>query len=162
MIIKKDTEMLLFRYSNFSKHDFLPELENVLKEKGAVWMLKAGKRSSLSRLEKIRENGGWLVLRAPKADGSKSYIAKYTEVSEDDPTDGCYPEYYDDIIYGDDEKFLDITPTFQWFKLILIKELSEKEADKLVVAKTEKSVNEVIVTTRTAVMFIKNSTDINI
>lgn len=162
MIIKEDTEMLLFRYSNFSKHAFLPELEAVIKEKGSVWMLKAGKRSSFARLKEIKENGGWLVLRAPKADGSKSYIAKYTEVSEEDPTDGCYPEYYDDIIFGDDEKFMDITPTFQWFKLKLIQELSEKDADKLVVAKTGKPVNEVIVTTRTAVMFIKNSADIKL
>lgn len=162
MIIKEDTEMLLFRYSNFSKHAFLPELEAVIKEKGAVWMLKAGKRSSFSRLEEIRKNGGWLVLRAPKSDGSKSYIAKYIEVSEEDPADGCYPEYYEDILFGEDDKFLDIAPTFQWFKLTLIKELSEKDANKLVVAKTGKSVNEVIVTTRTAVMFIKNSADIKI
>ena len=69
MKIKQNTEMLLFRFSNFSKHSFLQELTTVLNEKGCVWMLKAGKRSSISKLEEIKENGGWLVLRAPKADG---------------------------------------------------------------------------------------------
>ena len=44
----------------------------------------------------------------------------------------------------------------------MIKEMKGDEADSLVITKTEKKVNEVIGTTRTAVMFIKNNKAISV
>ena len=106
MIIKKNTEMLLFRFNNYRNHPFIKAHQEVLNEDGYVWMLKIGKRSSVAKIQAIIDCGGWLVLRSPKAD--------------------------------------------------------DNDANNLVISKSDKKVNEVIGTTRTAVMFIKNSTDITV
>lgn len=50
----------------------------------------------------------------------------------------------------------------QWFKLDLITEIDEATAEELVMAKSEKKVNEVIGSTRTAVMFVRNTKEIEI
>ncbi len=162
MLIDVNTEMLLFRFSNYGKHSFINEHRNVLNENGYVWMLKLGKRSSVEKIKAIIKNGGWLVLRSPKADGSISYLAKFSEISEEEPFDPIYPEYYDEILDAEDEDFYNPTAVYQWFKLERIEELSEDAAESLVVSKTGKKVNEVIGTTRTAVMFIQNGKQIKL
>ena len=162
MLIDVNTEMLLFRFSNYGKNSFINEHRNVLNENGYVWMLKLGKRSSVEKIKAIIKNGGWLVLRSPKADGSISYLAKFSEISEEDPIDPIYPEYYDEILDEDDEDFYNPNAVYQWFKIERIEELSEDDAESLVVSKTGKKVNEVIGTTRTAVMFIQNSKQIKL
>ena len=53
-----------------------------LNEKKYVWMLKLGKRTSTEKLRDILDEGGWLILRAPKSEGSKSFIARYVAFSE--------------------------------------------------------------------------------
>lgn len=162
MLIDVNTEMLLFRFSNYGKHSFINEHRNVLNGNGYVWMLKLGKRSSVEKIKAIIKNGGWLVLRSPKADGSISYLAKFSEISEEEPFDPIYPEYYDEILDAEDEDFYNPTAVYQWFKLERIEELSEDAAESLVVSKTGKKVNEVIGTTRTAVMFIQNGKQIKL
>ena len=74
-----------------------------------------------------------------------------------------YPEYYTEILDNeDDEDFYNPNAVFQWFKIEMILELNDNDANNLVISKSDKKVNEVIGTTRTAVMFIKNSTDITV
>lgn len=162
MIINKDTEMLLFRFSNYKRHSFINEHLSLLNNTGYVWMMKLGKRSSIEKINDIKENGGWLVLRSPKADGSKSYLAKFTDVIEVTPKDGVYPEYYHELFNGIDEGNLYYVndPSFQWFRIELIEPLDNITAGSLVVSKTGKKVDDVINTTRTAVMFIKNEVSI--
>lgn len=164
MLITANTEMLLFRFNNYKKHSFIKQHRAVLEKYGYVWMLKIGKRSSIEKIQSIINNGGWLVLRSPKADGSISYIAKFTEISEEEPIEPIYPEYYNEILNIDDEDtdFYNPNAVYQWFKLEKIKELCEEDARNLVVSKTGKQVNEVIGTTRTAVMFIQNCKQITV
>ncbi len=158
MIIDKDTEMLLFRFSNYKSYSFIEEHISVLRKAGYVWMLKLGKRSSMEKLESIKERGGWLVLRSPKADGGKSYLTRFTEIVEGDPKDNTYPEYYDTFlnVTGEEELYYSIEPAYQWFKIEFITSIDNKVTSCFVVAKTEKKLDDVINTTRTAVMFIKN------
>ena len=126
-------------------------------------MLKIGKRSSVAKIQAIIDCGGWLVLRSPKADGGKSYLTKFSEILEEEPLDMVYPEYYTEILDNeDDEDFYNPNAVFQWFKIEMILELNDNDANNLVISKSDKKVNEVIGTTRTAVMFIKNSTDITV
>lgn len=160
MEIASNTNMLLFRFSNYKKTNFIKEHLEVLNEEGCVWMLKAGKRSSLDKLKKIKKYGGWMVLRAPKADGSKSYLARFIDVIEEDPDDLIYPTYYNQILESDENTDLRFdfgSVSHQWFKLDILTELSEESAHNLVVTNSGKNVEEVIGTTRTAVMFIHNS-----
>ena len=71
-----------------------------------------------------------------------------------------YPEYYQEIIDDDESEYFEGNAISQWFKLDLITEIDESTAEELVMAKSEKKVNEVIGTTRTAVMFVRNTKEI--
>lgn len=162
MKIEKDSLMLLFRYSNFRGYSFVEEHRKALKEKKYVWLLKLGKRSSVEKLTNVLNSGGWMVLRSPKAEGSRSYLCHFTEVSEELPKTNCYPDYYKYVLAeAKENEYLNPNQYYQWFKVDLLKELGEKEAAQLYVANNKKFVDEVIGTTRTAVMFIKNGTSID-
>ena len=67
MIIDKDTEMLLFRFSNYKRYLFIEEHISILHDNGYVWMLKLGRRSNINKIKSISDNGGWLILREPKS-----------------------------------------------------------------------------------------------
>lgn len=160
MKILKDTNMLLFRFRSYGKNNFIESHKKILNEKKYVWMLKLGKRTSTEKLRDILDEGGWLILRAPKSEGSKSFIARYVAFSENEPEDKIYPEYYQEIIEDEESEYFEGNSIMQWFKINLLTEIDEVTADMLVMAKSEKKVNEVIGTTRTAVMFVKNTQEI--
>lgn len=161
MKIKKNTNMLLFRFGNYKKNDFIESHMKVIDKDGYVWLLKLGKRTSIDRLNEILNAGGWIVLRSPKADGSKSYIARFSEFSEEEPSDMIYPSYYNDILGDDsDDGYYEGSRVCQWFRVDMIKPIEETSV--FIMSKTGKAVDEVIETTRTAVMFVKNISDISI
>ena len=160
MKILKDTNMLLFRFRSYGKNNFIESHKKILNEKKYVWMLKLGKRTSTEKLRDILDEGGWLILRAPKSEGSKSFIARYVAFSENKPEDMIYTEYYQEIIDDEESEYFEGNSIMQWFKINLLTEIDEVTADMLVMAKSEKKVNEVIGTTRTAVMFVKNTQEI--
>lgn len=162
MKILKDTNMLLFRFRSYGKNNFIESHKKILNEKKYVWMLKLGKRTSTDKLQNILDEGGWVILRAPKVEGSKSYVARFVAFSEEEPEDMIYPEYYQEILDGEENEYFEGNAKTQWFKLVLITEIDEMTAEKLVMVKSEKMVNEVIGTTRTAVMFVKNSEEIEV
>ena len=162
MIISKETKMLLFRFRSYGKNNFIEKHKKILCEEAYVWMMKLGKRTSTDKLQDILDAGGWIVLRAPKAEGSKSYVARFIAFSEEEPEDMGYPEYYQEILDDEEKEYSDGNAIMQWFKVVQITEIDEINAEKLVMAKSEKKVNEVIGTTRTAVMFVKNNEDIEI
>lgn len=159
MQIEAQTDMLLFRYKSYAKTDFINEHISILKDNGYVWMLKVGKRTSLDRINHILKAGGWMILRSPKVDGSKFYLAKFTEMSEDEPEDNVYPEYYQEIL-DDDDNLVFETLNYQWFKITMLIELDEVYSKTLCMSNTNKKVIDVIDTTRTAVMFIRNESAI--
>ena len=100
-----------------------------------------------------------MILRSPKVDGSKFYLAKFTEMSEDEPEDSVYPEYYQEIL-DDDDNLVFETLNYQWFKITMLIELDEVYSKTLCMSNTNKKVIDVIDTTRTAVMFIRNESAI--
>jgi len=159
VVINEDTKMLLFRYNNYKKTDFIEEHKKILKKNGYVWMLKVGKKASKEKLDKILGEGGWMVLRAPKADGSISYIARFSDYLETQPPKAVFPAYYESFLNGEDSYEFDLSSE-QWFKIEEIQELAGEDASNLVLEKTGKTVEDVIGTTRTAVMYITNKKDI--
>ena len=161
MKIEANTDMLLFRYRDYGKHDFILSHAEILQREGHVWFLKIGKRSDLNKIKRILNAGGWMILRAPKASGGMGYIAQFCDVSEETPSDHIYPAYYEELLSEDyDEDFYGMQPTHQWFKLRMITEISKEDMSKLVLSQSEKKVDDVIGTTRTAVMFVKNQREI--
>ena len=155
MVINEETKMMLFRYNNYQKTDFIEEHKKILKKNGHVWMLKVGKKASKEKLDKILSDGGWMVLRAPKADGSISYIARFSEYLETQPIKAAFPAYYESFLNGEDSYGFDLSSE-QWFKIEEIQELKDEDAAGLALEKTGKMVEDVIGTTRTAVMYITN------
>lgn len=107
MKILKDTNMLLFRFRSYGKNNFIESHKKILNEKKYVWMLKLGKRTSTEKLRDILDEGGWLILRAPKSEGSKSFIARYVAFSENEPEDMIYPEYYQEIIDDEESEYFE-------------------------------------------------------
>ena len=162
MIIDKNSEMLLFRFSNYKRFSFLQEHVSVIKNTGHVWMLKLGRQSNKNKIKDIMDSGGWMILRAPKADGGNSFLAKFSEVGDKVPADETYPTYYHEILNGTDEEFYFSSAARQWFKLEKICPITDDEAASLVISKTGKKVDDVIKTTRTAVMFVKNEAPIGV
>lgn len=158
-MIKKETKMLLFRYSNYRKFNFINEHARIIQKFGYVWMMKLGKKTSIEKIKSIIKNGGYIVFKAPVADGSVFYIGRFIDFSEELPDDEIHmPKYYTEIV--EDINFRDI-PT-QFFKIVSLKLLDEKYASILCLEKNKKKVIDVITETRTAVMFIENEKEINI
>ncbi|NLV53284.1 MAG: hypothetical protein GXY64_08480 [Bacteroidales bacterium] len=163
MIIDSNTEMLLFRYNNYKKHLFIDEHRSVLQREGHVWMLKLGRKTNNERIRAISEGGGWMILRAPKSEGGTSFLAKFTEMQEETPTEHCYPEYYKEIFQDSNDNFFyyEDSPQ-QWFNIVLLFPLNSDVASSLVISKNKKKVDDVIPTTRTAVMFVQNDSPIEV
>lgn len=158
-MIEKLTKMLLFRYSNFKKYKFIDEHQRIIEMSKYVWMMKLGKKTSSTKIREIIDCGGYIVFKAPVADGEIFFIGKFSEFCEDMPEDTLHmPEYYSEI--ADDENF-GYAPT-QFFKLHSISPLADKHVAKLRLEKNKKRLLDVIGTTRTAVMFIENEEEINI
>lgn len=163
MLIETGTNMILFRYNNYKSFSFITEHQSVLKQNGYVWMLKIGKKSSEDKIKKVQAAGGWIILRAPKSDGGISYISHFTVCCAEQPSDHCYPQYYEDLIKSRNEAFdFFEDPSFTWFRIDSITDFAVENSKKLVMAVNGKSVDKVIETTRTAFMFIKNNSPIMI
>ena len=150
MIIPENTEMMLFRYSNYHGFSFIEEHMKVVSNSGYVWMLKTGRKSKVDLYIPQKDNT-YLVLKSPKSEGSKYYISKVLEIKDTEPLEKLYPEYYAQfrktIFYHHDE---------QWFKLKWIKEIDQKDANSLTLIRSGKKVSEVVSQTRTAFLFVKN------
>ena len=128
-----------FYYSGTQKGQYVAK-ENIFK-----WLLNS-----------INDAIDWLIgalmmaFRAP--------FIGFTEIIEDAPEDGVYPKYYKEIFDGIDrgDLYNVSDPCYQWFRIESIESIDATVVDSLVVAKSGKKVNDIINTTRTAVMFIKN------
>ena len=154
MIIEADKRLLLFRFSNYRRTDFLKEHSEIIDKFGYTWMLKAGKRSSNQKISGVMADGGILILRSPTGDGGKFYAAACSEFTEQSPDDGePFPAYYTDYI----RDLYDI-PSFQWFKVKKLYAIADDQLDKIVLHLTREKIVDVLKTTRTAVMFV-DSTD---
>ena len=86
-MITKETKMLLFRYSNYKKLKFIKEHESIITNDKYAWMMKMGKRTSISKIEAIMQSGGYMVLKSPVAEGNLFYLARFVDFSEELPED---------------------------------------------------------------------------
>lgn len=155
MKIKSNTNMLLFRFNNYKSYNFIDEHIDVIKNNSYVWMLKAGRKSNMVKINDILEDGGLMILKAPKNNGHQYYVAKFSLVTDEEPTEQICPAYYSDILD-------DIYTDEQWFKVEYIKPLKDEYMDSIVLQKNNEKVKSVIEKTRTSVMFVKNTTEITV
>lgn len=162
IIVESKTPMLLFRFKSYKNHDFIKSHNTVLQNIGSVWMMKAGKQSSIDKIDKVRKSGGWMILRSPKGEGSKSYLAQFSEFSEKFPSDKTFPSYYQEIIEEENDDIFSYYTEYQWFRLTRIHPLTEEQVSDIVLSNSQQPINGIIGTTRTAVMFVENAIPITI
>lgn len=153
MKIKKDTPMMVFRFSDFRVYDFISLHEEVLNVNGFVWMLKAGRWHNADKIRTLIEFGGWMILKAPKGKGGKYYLTHFTEAETEAPNDKYYPSYYKEFLNENGEDGI-------WIKIDKITEMRMDDVQKFVVTKSGRNMIEVINSTMTAAMFIHNVEDI--
>lgn len=159
MIIPPNTSMILLRYNDYAKTSFITEHKKVLDKSDYVWLMRLGKRTNPEKLNRVTEAGGYMVLKSPKKSGEHYYLAHYIDVVAELPDDSVHmPAYYSRLI---DEGYLYDTGV-QVFKVDYVVEMPIKQASCLKLQLNGKPISEVIKQTRTAVMFIENSKEIEI
>lgn len=151
MKVESNKKMLLFRYSNYRKTDFIEEHNSVIAQFGYTWMMKAGKKSDLKKVKSVQDDGGFLILKSPVKNGNKYYLAVFDDFLDETPHDDTYPEYYNEFM----EDMWDVS-SYQWFKLKSIFQVPEEEVNKIVLKANGKAIKDVMSSTRTAVMFVEN------
>lgn len=153
MVIQANTRMLLIRYCNYKKLSFIDEHRKVLSKEGFVWMMRLGKTINPQKIQDVLDDGGHLILKAPKKDGDQYYICRFTSISDKLPEGGLYsPKYYVELIR--EEQFVD--SSFQFFRVISITPIPKEELDKLTLQLNGKKVNTVVKETRTSFMYVQN------
>lgn len=113
MQIDMHKKMMLFRYSNYRRTDFIAEHKKVISQNGYAWMLKAGKKSSTEKIDRVLTDGGYLILKSPVKEGNNYYVAIFDSFMENTPDDkNGYPEYYKNFM---DDMYDALA--YQWFRI---------------------------------------------
>ena len=153
MIIEKGINILLFRFKDYRRYSFIEEHTQVLNEEGHVWILKSGKIPDVRKLERIKDDGGFIILKTPKAEGNNYYLAQFDSMSNNGPDDNAYPSYYKS--YLDEENNNGI-----WIRITRLTKIKKEIINRLVLANGEKPVLDVINKTMTSFMFVKTTDEI--
>lgn len=160
MIISKDHPVLVLRVSNYRSHDFIVEHQKMLLSHGQVWMLKIGKNIPIRSLKEVSEAGGILLLKTPKQQGSKWYVAHMMEYYHGSPNNTMdHPDYYLNMMVNSEEVSLNGT----WIKIDKLFEVSEHLVDEFTLIANGHSLKEVINSTRTSFLYAccKNTVDLH-
>lgn len=154
-LIKKNSRMLLLRYSNYRKNDFIQEHISCINKDGHVWMLKTGKHLQLEKVRTVLGDDGFLILRAPKSAGGEYYFAHVIDIFNGEvKKEMIFPEYYKDLIM-DDKFWMVDSLDGTWFKIDRIEKLPEEGVEKLRLISNGKTVEEVLNRTRSATLYIE-------
>ena len=157
MLDMANRKILLLRYSNYRRYDFISCHNELAKKNGSVWMLKAGKQIPETSVNSVIADGGLVVLKAPKSCGGNFYATRILDFFNGSPKDGMvYPDYYRQMEKDEQMWFL-ASLTGSWFKIAELEELSGEDASRLHLVSNGKSAIDVLNSTRTAVMYVTMS-----
>lgn len=151
----KEDCMLLLRFSNYKKYDFIEEHMKLIKNEGYVWLMKAGRRLPQDKIAELYRNGGTLILRGSKSAGAKFYKLTVEEYMDGRITkDFSYPEYYEEMITDDSFWFME-SLTGSWFKIISIVEMNDEEKQQLVLVSNGKKAEDVLNKSMSSILYVK-------
>lgn len=98
MIYEKDTTAIVLRVNNYKGYNFIDEHKNVLNKNGKVTLLKLGRVLAVKSIETVKNSGGFIILKEPKASGGKYYLGKITDIAVGErKPEYLFPEYYLEI-----------------------------------------------------------------
>ena len=104
MIIEKGINILLFRFKDYRRYSFIEEHTQVLNEEGHVWILKSGKIPDVRKLERIKDDGGFIILKTPKAEGNNYYLAQFDSMSNNGRLTKIKKEIINRLVLANGEK----------------------------------------------------------
>lgn len=143
-------KLLVLRFNDYKRNDFIREHKKIIEKNGAVWFLKLGKPVPPKALEEILLGTGGLILKAPKACGGKFYYCKMLDARNSRPNDDMvYPEYYREMM---DELFW-FSFDGTWIKVDGFRELNDSEISKLKLMSNDRLLSEVLMQTRTTMLY---------
>ncbi len=98
MIIQSGKKLLIIRYSDFLHANCIDDHINVIKTNGYCWFGKIGKQKpSLLFCNKVlKEEQPMIILHSSK----KTYLCDVTEIVYERPSDGVFPQYYFELLFG--------------------------------------------------------------
>lgn len=162
VVLKKNTAILLFRYNNYKNYDLIKEHKEKLSKAGSVWVLKTGKYMPETKVKMIMESGGLMLLRAPKKSGGGYTYAHIKSVYAGTPKkDMNYPEYYNEMLMDDSLWIVDSLDG-TWFEIDMLADVPSNASEHIHLLSNGKLVEDVIKTTRSAMMYVTSDSDIEI
>jgi hypothetical protein len=156
VIIEKNKAVLLFRYNNYKKTDFIEEHNNAADENGYVWMLKAGRKLIEAKLCQVKDESGIMILKAPKNAGGNYYCAQIFNYWFGSPNKSMnFPVYYEELI--DDERLWQIESLDgTWLKIGKITALSSETVQELRLISNNKKIEDVIGSTMSSTLYVQS------
>ena len=156
MRIEASKKMLVVRYNTYNNYDFIQEHTKLIDKNGYVWIYKVGKEIPNSSLKEVFNESKKIIFKAPKKDGGSYYLASLQEYNNGmPPTDGNYPSYY--LEMKDIELLSGLNGT--WFKITQIVLLSPKDIELLYLCRNNKSLDEIVNSTRTSILYVYSAKD---
>lgn len=161
MIISPQQQGLLMRFSNYKRYSFIDELNRSIMKVGSGWFLKTGKTIPQAKLQPIIQNGGFFILKAPKADGDDYYIAHITESFNGSPkSEMIYPSYYDDMVEDDNLWMMDSLEG-TWLKTDYVGRMRIEDIKHLYLCSNKKPADVVAHSTRSSTMYIYSDIELS-
>lgn len=159
MRVKSDQKMLLIRFNNYKSTDFICEHNKCIQDNHHVWTLKTGKMIPIVKMQSIIDDGGFVVLKAPKSSGGKYYLAHARSSFNGVPTrEMVYPDYYKKMI-ADENLWMIDTLEGTWIEIDQISALSDEIIQHIKLISNGKLADDVIKTTRSATMYVTSDID---
>lgn len=158
--IKSNTHLLLLRFNNYKKYSFLDEHLRYVKDDGSVWMLKIGRKIPEAKIQDVLNQGGILILKEPKIDGGKYYVAHIKEYLYGAATyEMSFPEYYYEM--ADDEMIWNMEEGLfgTWLHVDQIEPLPKDFVPNLKLLSNGKDVEDVLSHTMSSMMYIQSKQD---
>lgn len=143
-------KILVLRFSDYKKYDFIQEHRNIIEREGATWFLKLGKPVPQKTLEEILAGSKGLILKAPKVQGGKYFYCKMLDAQNTKPNSVMvYPDYYHELM--EDMFWFSFEGT--WIKVDGFRELKDDEISKLRLVSNDRLLSEVLQQTRTTMLY---------
>lgn len=159
MRIKSNQKMLLLRYNNYKSTDFICEHSKCIQENHHVWTLKTGKMIPKDKIQSVIDDGGFIVLKAPKSSGGKYHLAHMRSSFNGSPTkEMVYPNYYEKMI-ADENLWMIDSLEGTWIEIDQIANLPNEAIPHIRLISNGKLADEVIKTTRSATMYVTSDID---
>lgn len=157
MVIRKADKILVLRFKNYKRFDFISEHEKVAEKEGRVWLFKLGANVPAQKLQEILADSRGLILKSPKASGGKYYYCKMIDAVNTSPnSEMVYPEYYKFLMK--DMFWLSLNGT--WICVNSFHEIKPAFASKLRLISNDRPLDEVIAQTRTTMLYVYASEDL--